>query len=274
MLWKKSIEDEYAEFTAGEPTLAEFETKLKSFLKLADQAAHLDGKSQISALVLKKGNLSKQLVDLASEWKTIFAKKLHQQARQKLDSVAEMVKHTTKRLNREVSDGDIDALGYVMQTLQEVRAKQSEIELEFGPITHMYQILDSYVPNIIDKDEQDQRSMLRANWDKLLTDSEQRQDELSAKQADHKRTLINTVNNFKKDVREFRKNYEESGPMVPGIPPASAVERLKRFREEFQVRERKQAIYYLGEDLFGLPHQQYPQMEKTQVGFWSKTTST
>ena len=66
-----------------------------------------------------------------------------------------MVKHTAKRLHREVVDGDIDALGYVMQTLADVRAKQSEIELEFGPITDMYHILDNYVPNVIDKDEQD-----------------------------------------------------------------------------------------------------------------------
>eukprot|EP00929_Paragymnodinium_shiwhaense_P087549 TRINITY_DN476_c0_g6_i1.p1 TRINITY_DN476_c0_g6~~TRINITY_DN476_c0_g6_i1.p1 ORF type:complete len:3651 (-),score=1240.57 TRINITY_DN476_c0_g6_i1:538-10725(-) len=52
--------------------------------------------------------------------------------------------------------------------------------------------------------------------------------------------------------------------MVRGIPPREAVERLKRFNEEFEVRARKQEIYYLGEDLFGLPHQQYPQLDKTR----------
>jgi dynein heavy chain, axonemal len=43
-----------------------------------------------------------------------------------------------------------------------------------------------------------------------------------------------------------------------------AVERLKRFKEEFEVRARKQVIYFLGEDLFGLPHQQYPSLDKTK----------
>ncbi|EEQ99746.1 axonemal dynein heavy chain, putative [Perkinsus marinus ATCC 50983] len=52
--------------------------------------------------------------------------------------------------------------------------------------------------------------------------------------------------------------------MVNGIAPREAVERLKRFKEEFEVRSRKQEIYYLGEDLFGLPHQQYPKLEKTK----------
>ncbi|CAD7937238.1 unnamed protein product [Amoebophrya sp. A120] len=264
MLWMKNVEDEYKEFQDSIPTLSDFESKVKSFIRMAEDAARYSGKAQISALVLKSDGLSKSLVELAQMWKMAFAKKLHIEARGKLDSVSEMVKQTSKKLNREVGDGDIDALGFVMQTLQEVRAKQSEIELEFGPITHMYQILDAYTPQLIDKDEQDMRSMLRTSWDKLLQDSEARQDVLSAQQAQHKKTLITTVNNFKKDVQDFRKNYEANGPMVDGIPPKQAVERLKRFREEYQIRERKQQIYFLGEDLFGLPHQQYPKLDKTK----------
>eukprot|EP00392_Amoebophrya_sp_AT5.2_P015403 g15605.t1 len=263
-LWRKNIEDEYKLFQDSIPTLSDFESKVKGFIRMGEDAARYAGKAQISALVLKSHALSQSLVDLAQTWKMAFAKKLHVEARTKLDSVSEMVKQTMKKLNREVGDGDIDALGFVMQTLAEVRAKQSEIELEFGPITHMYQILDAYVPQIIDKDEQDMRSMLRTSWDKLLQDSEARQDVLSAQQAQHKKNLITTVNNYKKDVHDFRANYEKNGPMVDGIPPKQAVERLKRFREEYQIRERKQQIYFLGEDLFGLPHQQYPKLDKTK----------
>ena len=35
---------------------------------------------------------------------------------------------------------------------QEVYAKQSEIELDFIPIEHMYRILDEHLPNIMDKE--------------------------------------------------------------------------------------------------------------------------
>eukprot|EP00927_Polykrikos_kofoidii_P046386 TRINITY_DN40623_c0_g2_i1.p1 TRINITY_DN40623_c0_g2~~TRINITY_DN40623_c0_g2_i1.p1 ORF type:complete len:3637 (-),score=783.39 TRINITY_DN40623_c0_g2_i1:390-10571(-) len=60
--------------------------------------------------------------------------------------------------------------------------------------------------------------------------------------------------------------------MVRGIPPREAVERLKRFKEEYDVRARKQEIYYLGEDLFGLPHQQYPNLDTTkeELGYLSQ----
>eukprot|EP00397_Hematodinium_sp_SG-2012_P000031 GEMP01000031.1.p1 GENE.GEMP01000031.1~~GEMP01000031.1.p1 ORF type:complete len:4639 (+),score=1050.01 GEMP01000031.1:391-14307(+) len=263
-LWKYSIDDKYKEFQHEGPSLDEFEVKLRSFSQVDVLVDKLDPRKTVSALVLVTTNLAKNLKDIATRWKETFSKELHSKARARLEALSEMVKNTQKRLNREVVSGDIDALGYVMQTLNEVRSKQSEIELEFGPITHMYAILDQYLPNILDKDEQDARSLLQSNWDKLLKESLKRQDELSVKQAEYKRTLIQTVNNFKKDVRDFRREYEAHGPMVKGIPPREAVERLRRFKEEYEVRERKQNIYYLGEDLFGFPHQQYPQLDSTK----------
>jgi dynein heavy chain len=153
-----------------------------------------------------------------------------------------------------------------MQTLQEVRAKQSEIELDFIPITQMYKILEENLPDVLaqDKEEQEVRDGLTNNWAKLLAESESRQEEFSLKQVAYKKNLIKTVNAFKKDVAEFRALYDRHGPMVRGIPPREAVERLKRFKEEYDVRERKQMIYYLGEDLFGLPHQQYPKLDLTK----------
>ena len=51
--------------------------------------------------------------------------------------------------------------------------------------------------------------------------------------------------------------------MVTGIPPKEALDRLKRFSEEYQVRKRKYDINHAGEMLFGLPHQSYPELDKT-----------
>ncbi|CAE6954500.1 Dnah5 [Symbiodinium natans] len=114
--------------------------------------------------------------------------------------------------------------------------------------------------------------MLERNWKELLEDTEKRQQELSEKQIHYKKDLIKTVNAFKKDVARFRAEYERSGPMVKGIPPREAVERLKRFKEEFEVRDRKQEIYYIGEDLFGVPHQRYPALDTTrqELGYLSQ----
>jgi dynein heavy chain len=264
-LWKDVIADEYAVFQSRYPTLDEFEAKLKGFVTLDEKLDAVEPNMDVASLSLRTRVFVKSLKDLCNRWKLAFSKELHSDARQKLENLSETIKQTMKKMNREVTDGDIDALGYVMSTLTDVRKKESEIDLELKPIFHMYAILDTYLPpSMMDKDEQDQRSLLQSNWSKLSEESRRRQDDLSTKQAEYKKTLIDTVNTFKKDVRKFRKEYEEKGPMCAGITPREAVERLKRFKEEFEVRARRQEIYYLGEDLFGLPHQQYPQLELTK----------
>ncbi|CAE8591739.1 unnamed protein product, partial [Polarella glacialis] len=270
--WKDDVAKAYEVFQATEPSLDEFEHKLKYFVSVEGQIEKIQGHHQISALMLKNSSLSKSLKDLANKWKSAYAKELHKDAFVKLEAVSEMVKSTRKKLLREVGSGDIDALAYVMQTLREVYSKQSEIELDFIPIEHMYRILDEHLPHIMDKEEQDSRAMLKKNWSDLLAESEMRQSELSEKQVQYKKDLIKTVNFFKKDVNKFRAEYERTGPMVKGIPPREAVERLKRFKEEFEVRDRKQEIYFIGEDLFGVPHQQYPALNTTrqELGFLSQ----
>ena len=42
--------------------------------------------------------------------------------------------------------------------------------------------------------------------------------------------------------------------MVANIEPKEALNRLKMFSEEYQVRERKFNSYFAGETLFALPH--------------------
>ena len=56
------------------------------------------------------------------------------------------------------------------------------------------------------------------------------------------------------DVEEFRKNFVKHGPMVTGIEPREALNRLRQFTDEYSVRKRKFDSYFAGETLFGLPH--------------------
>ena len=148
--------------------------------------------------------------------------------------------------------------------MKEVRQKEGEIELEFKPIMEMYNILDTHLAAGMEKDEQDHRHILKSKWKNLVEKSTQRQNELQETQNFYKRDLIKSVRFLITDVHEFRKDYDKNGPMVNGIKPRDAVERLRRFKEEYSVRERNFEINYAGEELFGLPHQQYPELEATK----------
>jgi dynein heavy chain len=265
-VWTKNIGKEYEAFKGTTPSLDDFEAKLNEFAGIENKVKQMDGKHQITALMLSTSKLGDELKRLATTWKESFAKELHKDAYVKLDSVSNIIKDARKKLSKEVQTVDPDTIALTMIALKEVREKQSEIELEFIPIEHMYRILDEHVPALTsqDREEQDLKSELTPSWTKLLEDSVSRQEELSVKQVEYKKELIKTVNTFKKQVTKFRSDYDRHGPMVKGIPPQEAVERLKRFREEFDVHSRKQHIYFTGEDLLGLPHQQYPKLDQTK----------
>lgn len=51
--------------------------------------------------------------------------------------------------------------------------------------------------------------------------------------------------------------------MVPGIEPKEALNRLRMFSDEYSIRKRKFDTYFAGETLFGLPHQEYPELVET-----------
>jgi dynein heavy chain len=116
----------------------------------------------------------------------------------------------------------------------------------------------------MEKDEIDKKTVLRTNWKKLLKQAEIRTEELSKTQTKFKRQLLKDIKEFKRDVEQFREEFLRNGPMVDGIMPNDAVDRLNRFKEENKIRDRKMESYRGGEELFALPLTDYPELIQTQ----------
>lgn len=54
-------------------------------------------------------------------------------------------------------------------------------------------------------------------------------------QAGFQKKLAADVGSFVADARSFRIEWEAHGPMVPGLDPMEAVDRLKKFQQPFEV---------------------------------------
>ena len=111
----------------------------------------------------------------------------------------------------------------------------------------------------------DARSLLNTLWNELINQSEEIGKNLGTKEHDYLKKLKTNVKELVKDVADFRADYEKNGPMVEGISPKEAIERLKRFDEQYEVREQQFKINKKGEELFGLQCQQYPALDKTKA---------
>lgn len=55
-------------------------------------------------------------------------------------------------------------------------------------------------------------------------------------QAGFKRDLIREVRAFVADAQAFRRDWDASGPMVAGLDPMEAMDRLRKFQQMFEVR--------------------------------------
>jgi dynein heavy chain len=66
---------------------------------------------------------------------------------------------------------DIDSLGQVMHALEEIRKKESEIDIDFRPVIDMFALLEnsSYMENKEQKgDELDAHSIIDKDWGALV----------------------------------------------------------------------------------------------------------
>jgi dynein heavy chain len=260
-LWTKRADEALKLFNKNNPQLEDYEAKLNEFNDIMQRVTDIEGSNQIGALSLKTENVKAGLKSWIDSWKDAFSRDLHKKAKNSLESLTDEVKQIKLKIDKPVKD--IDSLGGVMHALEEIRKKQSDIDLQFKPINEMYNLIDSYFSNIMDKDEIDSKTAMQNNWETLVVRAEVTRNELQGQQADFKMNLIKGIKSLVIDVKEFRHNFETKGPTVAGLEPREALNRLRMFSDEYSIRKRKYDSYFSGEILFGLPHTQYPLLVKT-----------
>jgi dynein heavy chain len=265
-LWKNDMNAEYHQFTKTNPTIESFEGMLKYYMSVEQEIMHITPVHNIGALSLETQPLKYSLKAAAANWKTRYATNLHVQAKEKLAELMEYINSTRVNLGHDIND--LEDVRVIMGTLKEIRDKESEIDLQFGPVEEMYSLLAKYEVRM-PKAEIDQVAELRYSWRKLRTLSTQVTDKLSKLQVGFKRDLVRSVKSFVTAVSSFRTEFESQGPTAPGpdggpIAPMEAVDRLKKYENLFADYKRKWETYGGGEDLFGLPKTEYPELVKTE----------
>ena len=177
-----------------------------------------------------------------------------------MGNLADEIKQIRLKIDKEVKD--IDSLGSVMLALEEIRKKQSNINFQFKPVSEMYALIEKSLE--MDRDELDQKKDLQKEWDGLVEKAFTVRDKLHVDQSEFKKQLIVNIETLVVEVKVFREDFEKNGPMQVGLTPGDALNKLKDFKEQFSVHNRKFKSYNAGEHLFALPNESYPALEKTR----------
>uniref|UniRef100_A0A3B3YD38 AAA+ ATPase domain-containing protein n=1 Tax=Poecilia mexicana TaxID=48701 RepID=A0A3B3YD38_9TELE len=174
-----------------------------------------------------------------------------------MERIFAFVDEAGKKLNRQIKD--LDDIRIAMAALKEIREHQINIDFEVGPIEESYAMLHKYGLSVA-KEEVDKVDTLRYTWEKLLSRTTEVQNELVALQPHFREELVSNVETFQEDCQHFYQEYEKDGPMVEGLAPQDASDRLIMFQNRFDNLFRKYITFTGGEELFGLPVTPHPQL--------------
>jgi len=261
-LWKLDIAKTQQEVSLRATSNEDYEKELKKLAETEAKIQKIPKSTQIGAIELKTDSIKERMLKILGAWKKEYLSDLTKKVKNRVDGLKDEIKRLTVRTRRPVKD--LATLGEVMQTLEDIRNKESEIKIQLKPVSEIYNLLEIYLKGVQEKEEENQKKVLEHEWKKLVLEAEQRRTELQNNQTKYKRELINNIKGLMEEAKEFCREFKEKGPNVPGILPSEALDRLKSFKSKYdEVLKRKRENCERGEKIFNLTHKKYEELDQT-----------
>ncbi|EDV21817.1 uncharacterized protein TRIADDRAFT_59929 [Trichoplax adhaerens] len=256
-LWQKDREEAIKEFIEGNPNLTEFEAEILYYQRMEKEIVGLPESYNVGAIALVTDTLKLSLTSETKAWKMLLGRRANLKYRTEMEDIFMFIDDLTKRLSRPIKD--LEDVRNAMAALKEIRNSEIRIDMSIPPIEESYAMLHKY-QLLVEKDEAERVDTLRYSWERLLTLAAEIQTQLIVIQPEFKARLLTNVEVYALDTNKFVDEFRLTGPMVVGIPPGEASDRLIIFQNRFDTLWRKFVTYSGGEELFGLPVTEYPDL--------------
>uniref|UniRef100_A0A4W3JT40 Dynein heavy chain 5, axonemal-like n=1 Tax=Callorhinchus milii TaxID=7868 RepID=A0A4W3JT40_CALMI len=225
--------------------------------KLETQIDELPSHYQVGSVQFETQHLKLALVQECRSWKRAFGAALNKKTAMEMDEIYSFIDNLNKRLNRPIND--LDDVREAMAALKELRQSEIKIDMTIGPVEETYALLNKH--ELLFQDGSAERvDGLAYAWKNLNAQVVQTQNVLLKVEPAMKSDLLDGVKTFQMNVQEFYTDYHTKGPGVEGQSPREASDRLQIFQARFDELWRKFATYSGGEELFGLPVIDYPDL--------------
>ncbi|XP_040521760.1 dynein axonemal heavy chain 5 isoform X2 [Gallus gallus] len=258
-IWNKDPEEKVKEFIETKPTMAEFQTQIGYFSQLELQIRELPNHFVLESVDIATESLKIALIQECHSRQRTFGLALNERSATDMDEIYSFIENLSKKLSRPIHD--LDDVREAMEALKEIRENEVKIDMTVGPIEESYSVLQRY--NLLFQDRNLERvDGLAYAWKSLNTQALQVEDLLLKVQPGMKTDLLRGVQRFQTDTAEFCKDYNEKGPSEENVPPHEACERLQLFQAKFDELWTKYISLSGGEELFGLPITEYPELHK------------
>ena len=152
------------------------------------------------------------MISKIKQWKDAFSKELHKKAKSSLDNQTDEIKQLRLKLQKPAQG--IDTLGSIMSALEEIKINNSDIDLQFKPVTEMNNLLETHQTQAMDKDEGDAQNALEKKWTELVQISETTRNSLQGQQSRFKQTLIQGIKHLISTLKSWGKTLKRKVPWL------------------------------------------------------------
>ncbi|XP_014673733.1 PREDICTED: dynein heavy chain 5, axonemal-like [Priapulus caudatus] len=154
-----------------------------------------------------------------------------------------------------------------LSALDDVRHMEMEFDRVVKPIEDTYEMMARHdISDVVTDTEYVEN--ISYKWKRLVALARVAQDNLVVIQPALKADLTYKIDFLKEAVEAFANDYNTRGPMVQGLPPDIALDRIAIFQAKFDELWAKHTSYSCGEQLFHLEISEYPELTriKKQLG--------
>ncbi|XP_076617159.1 dynein axonemal heavy chain 5 isoform X1 [Chaetodon auriga] len=258
-LWIQDPEEQVQAFLQSDPSLTEFSCQISFYSMLEGQISELPAFYPVGSVLFGTEQLKLALAQECRLWKRAFGAALNRRASASMDDIFSFVEGLTKRLQRPITD--LEDVRGAMAALREVREAEVRIDAAIGPVEESFALLNKH--ELVFNDGNAERvDGLTYGWKNLNSLVVQNQNTLVKIQPSMKADLLSAAQSLQSHVQSFCTEYNHRGPGVEGVAPDEASERLQSFQAEFDQLWRKFTTCSGGEELFGLPVNEYPELQR------------
>ncbi|XP_025829635.1 dynein heavy chain 8, axonemal [Agrilus planipennis] len=263
-LWVEDREDQVSAFANKDPLIVEITEQFCEYDARADEIRNLPEIHDIGAIRVIMENYKLALLVESEAWKHLLGKYLGVIYKQKLNDMVNFIKTQEKTLSRPIND--LDDCRIAMACLAVIREHFIEMDMDLGLMEEAYAMFLRFKIDV-PKEDIDRVDTLRFNFTNMINHAKQVTEDLCMKQGPFQQELIRGVAVFIEDVQKFDEDFENNGPMIPGLSAREASDRVLLFQAKFDELWGKYEMYSSGESLYGMEIHEYPALHKRKKEF-------
>lgn len=155
--------------------------------------------------------------------------------KREMDYVYAVINEMDRKLDRPVRD--LDDVRMIMDTLGKIRDQEVDMELKIDPIEEAFNTLIKYdLP--VEKENTELVDNLRDTWCKLKNRALDTHCKLLEMQPIFQEELQTNLDRFKSEKIDYVDEYNNAGPMQPGLTPREASDKLILFQVNILLVEK------------------------------------